>query len=65
MIRALEHFTRVLFTGEEGDLCAQFLYSNLSSNSLGTAPSSESLSEEELNGLLCGKKTAFLFILVW
>eukprot|EP00904_Undaria_pinnatifida_P014231 jgi/Undpi1/9939/HiC_scaffold_28.g12393.m1 len=56
IMRALEHFTRVLFTGGQSDLCAQFLYANLSSNSLGTTSFPATLSEEELNGLLCGRK---------
>lgn len=56
MIRALEHFTRVLFTGGESDLCAQFLYANLLSNSLGAGPFPRQLSEEELNDLLCGEQ---------
>ncbi|CAN0474148.1 unnamed protein product, partial [Ectocarpus sp. 12 AP-2014] len=30
MIRALENFTRVLFTGGQSDLCAQFLYADVS-----------------------------------
>lgn len=55
MIRALEHFTRVLFTGGESDLCAQFLYTDLSSASLGSELFPPTLSEEELNHLLCGK----------
>eukprot|EP00903_Cladosiphon_okamuranus_P014084 g13091.t1 len=56
MIRALEHFTRVLFTGGQSDVCAQFLYADLSSSSLGASPFSPHLSEEDLNGLLCGRK---------
>lgn len=55
MIRALEHFTRVLFAGGQGDLCAQFLYADLSSASLGASPFAPHLSEEELNDLLCGE----------
>lgn len=55
MIRALEHFTRVLFTGGQSDLCAQFLYADVSSNSLGTASFFSHLSEEDLNDLLCGE----------
>lgn len=55
MIRALEYFTRVLFTGGQSDVCAQFLYADLSSNSLGAYRFSPRLSEEELNDLLCGK----------
>jgi len=55
MMRALEYFTRALFTGGQGDLCAQFLYADLSSTSLGAAPFSPHLSEEELNDLLCGE----------
>ena len=55
MIRALEHFTRTLFTGGESDACAQFLYADLSSNSLGAAPFAPHLSEEALNDLLCGE----------
>lgn len=54
MIRALEHFTRVLFTGGESDLCVQFLYADLSSSTLGESPFASRLSEEELNDLLCG-----------
>ena len=64
MIRALEHFTRVLFTGGDSDLCAQFLYANLTSNSLGTTQFPARLSEEELNRLLCGEKTSCLIICV-
>ncbi|CAM9722904.1 unnamed protein product [Ectocarpus sp. 12 AP-2014] len=56
MIRALEHFTRVLFTGGQSDLCAQFLYADVSSTSLGAASFSSNLSEEDLNDLLCGRK---------
>ncbi|CAM9615361.1 unnamed protein product [Ectocarpus fasciculatus] len=56
MIRALEHFTRVLFTGGQSDLCAQFLYADVSSNSLGAASFASHLSEEDLNDLLCGRK---------
>lgn len=55
MIRALEHFTRVLFTGGQSDVCAQFLYADLSSSSLGTSRFSPHLSEEQLNDLLCGE----------
>lgn len=54
MIRALEHFTRVLFTGGQSDLFAQFLYADLSSSSVGAPSFSPHLSEEDLNGLLCG-----------
>ncbi|CAM9459049.1 unnamed protein product, partial [Ectocarpus sp. 4 AP-2014] len=56
MIRALEHFTRVLFTGGQSDLCAQFLYADVSSTSLRAASFSSDLSEEDLNDLLCGRK---------
>ncbi|CAM9570169.1 unnamed protein product, partial [Scytosiphon promiscuus] len=56
MIRAVEYFTRVLFTGGQSDLCAQFLYADLTSHSLGAEPFPPHLSEEELNDLLCGRK---------
>lgn len=54
-MRALEHFTRVLFLGGDDDRCVQFLYADLSSETLGTAPFASHLSEEDLNGLLCGE----------
>lgn len=56
MMRALEYFTRVLFRGGESDLCVQFLYTDLSSNALGAFSFSATLSEEELNDLLCGEQ---------
>lgn len=55
MIRALEHFTRVLFVGGQSDVCTQFLYADLSSSSLGASRFAPHLSEEELNALLCGE----------
>lgn len=55
MIRAVEFFTRVLYTGGQSDLCAQFLYADLTLSTLGTETFPTQLSEEELNDLLCGK----------
>lgn len=55
MMRAVEYFTRALFTGGESDLCVQFLYTDLSSTSLGVEPFPNTMSEEGLNDLLCGE----------
>ena len=60
MMRALEHFTRALFKGGESDLCVQFLYIDLSSSDLGKKSFSHTLSEEELNDLLCGEEKYLL-----
>lgn len=54
-MRALEFFTRRLFDGGQSDACVQFLYVNLASPLLGNEPFHASLSEEDLNDLLCGQ----------
>ncbi|CAM9459213.1 unnamed protein product, partial [Choristocarpus tenellus] len=63
MMRALEHFTRVLFQPGDDDLCVQFLYADLSSpNGLSRSGGGDypafgrCISEEELNRLLCGER---------